>query len=478
MRSTVAVLVVVLLASSVAGCLEGGGAKDDPARAPRAKYGASVINLNASLLDTARFAADERFGPDRPLTIQDLSALLPKALTNYNVTLAYVLNMSLYPNVKAYQIGETLTGRAIFGLVLSDDGEFHPERPSIMFTCSQHGNEPSGSEACLILIEYFTHGTDKVAQDVRTRLNILVNPLANPDGKEGNRRGNYDEVDINRDHMNLATLEGRAIHAFYKMFNPMMTLDLHEFVCNRLPGGTGGCLPTGITFEAAGPEGAQNDPALFVGTNELLRHVLQRSTEKYGVGTSSYYLVAPTIPGTGQSGTSVGAYPSVHRHHFALRNSYSLLFETGGGAGLTNLARRVDHQLTATFASIEWFFTNQARALQVVADADRSAATRTPGIQGWVAPPQTNLPKLEHFLGMHGINFTKLDKDTTYGLVQDYRNNGAPAAKSFPNGTLVVNRWQADGRLILELFENTADTYYNRGPRAWPLEAYRVLQAP
>ncbi|HLE46834.1 MAG TPA: M14 family zinc carboxypeptidase, partial [Candidatus Thermoplasmatota archaeon] len=303
----VALVSLVFLAGSFSGCLSGDEpqAKEDPKA--RLRRGASVINLNASLLDTAQFAADERFGPDRPLTQQDIPGLLPKALTNYNITLAYVLNMSLYPNIKAYQIGETLTGRAIFGLLMTDDGEFHPERPSIMFTCSQHGNEPSGSEACLIFIEYFTHGTDKLAQDVRAKLNIVINPLANPDGKESNRRGNYDQVDINRDHMNLATLEGRAIHAAYNLFNPIIGLDLHEF------GGAGAPPPvdppavtTRQTFQIAGPEGvADDDRGLFVSTNELLRHVFTRSSEKFKYGSTGYY--------TGS--TSAGAFPSVHRHH-------------------------------------------------------------------------------------------------------------------------------------------------------------------
>jgi hypothetical protein len=453
---------------SFAGCLSAG---EDlaPTSAAKVRKAVPVINLNASLLDAAQFAADERFGPDRPLTLQDIPGLLPKGLTNYNTTLAYVLNMSRYENIKAYQLGETFAGRAIFGLLLTDDGEFHADRPSIMFTCSQHGNEPSGSEACLIFIEYFTHGTDQLAQDVRAKLNILINPLANPDGKEGNRRGNYDQVDINRDHMNLATPEGRAIHEFYNLFNPIIGLDLHEFGGAGTSAANLPAVTTQQTFQIAGPEGAlEDDNGLFASTNELLRHVLQRSSEKFKFGSTGYY--------TGS--TSVGASPSVHRHHFALRSSYSLLFETGGGAGVTNLPLRVDHHVTASFAVIEWFFANQAKAIQTSKDADASAMRRAPGIQGWVIPPQKDTEKAKHFLGMHGLNVTVLEKDTSF-QVQDYKAGAAPTvqSKSFTNGTLMVSRWQPDGRLAEAVFENTntEDTYYTKGPRAWPLEAYRII---
>lgn len=467
MRLIIPFLAGLFVLGAFSGCL---GAEDGAAKSglPVLRRAVPVINLNVSLLDTARFAADERFGPDRPLTLKDIPDLLPRGLTNYDITLNYVLNMSLYPNIQTIQIGESLTGRAIFGLVLTDDGQFHADRPSIMLTCSQHGNEPSGSEACLIFIEYFTHGVDDLAVNVRTKLNILVNPLANPDGKEGNRRGNYDQVDINRDHMNLATLEGRAIHEFYNRFNPEFGLDLHEFGgVGQAPPGNPTPVTTWNTFQVAGPEGvAEDDPNLFLATNELLRHVALRSSEKYKFGSTSYYF----------GGTSVGAYPSVHRHHFALRNSFSLLFETGGGGGVVNLPLRVDHQVTATFAVVEWLFLNQQRAVSIVQQADRDAQQASRGVQGWLIPPQKDSAKAEFFLRMHGQNYTRLDKDATY-MVQDYRTSAqtVPSQKSFANGTLVVSRWQADGRLSYELFENTEDPYYVKGPRSWPLEAYRIV---
>jgi hypothetical protein len=53
-----------------------------------------------------------------------------------------------------------------------------------------------------------------------------------------------------------------------------------------------------------------------------------------------------------------------------------------------------------------------------------------------------------------------------------------PTSMSFPNGTVVVTRWQVLGRLAHELFEFDDETYYNKGPRAWPLEAYRIMQVP
>jgi hypothetical protein len=469
----VSFIAVLFLSAAFAGCAD---QATDPQTSNSLvqRRAVPVVNLNASLLDTARFAADQRFGEDRPLTLEDLDGLLPIALTDYNMTLDYVLNMSLYPNLQVTQIGESLEGRAIFGVLLTDDGEYHADRPTIMFTCSQHGNEPSGSEACLIFIEYFTHGTDQFAEDIRTKLNIVINPLANPDGKQANRRGNYEQTDINRDHMNLATLEGRAIHLLANMYRPLIGLDLHEFGgAGAPPPGPASGLPvtTWNTFQVGMPHGAQQaDRELYAHNSELMLLINDGMNQEYGYGSSSYY----------DGGTSVGADPSVHRHHFILRNSYSYLFETGGGLGVVNLPLRVDSHITASFIVINYLLDNMQTMVDNQKTADQTAQQRAAGIQGWAIPPQENTEKAINFLTMHGINFTVLEEDTSYPLTVDYRAgpNTVPAAKSFGNGTIVVSRWQVFGRLANELFEFDDATYYNKGPRAWPLDVYRIMQAP
>lgn len=472
MKPLVPFVAVLVLSVAFAGCTAD---PVDPqsSNAVVQKRAIPVINLNASLLDAAQFAVDERFGEDRPLTLDDLKGLLPVALTDYNKTLSYVLNMSLYPNLQVTQIGESLEGRAIFGVLLTDDGEYHPDRPTVMFTCSQHGNEPSGSEACLIFIEYFTHGVDDFAQRIRSELNIAINPLANPDGKQANRRGNYEQTDINRDHMNLATLEGRAIHLLANMYDPLIGLDLHEFGGQGAPPPVQPPVPvtTWNTFQVGQPHGvAQADRDLYTHNTELMLEIDTGMNERYGYGSSSYY----------NGGTSVGSDPSVHRHHFILRNSYSYLFETGGGLGVINLPLRVDSQITASFIVLNFLFDNMQTMVQNQRAADTTAQQPVPGIQGWVIPLQENTQKAMNFLNMHGVNYTILESDTSYPLVADYRAgpDAVPGAKTFGNGTLVVTRWQALGRLAHELFEFDDETYYNKGPRSWPLDAYRIMQIP
>lgn len=106
--------------------------------------------------------------------------------------------------------------------------ELAASRSVILYVCSIHGDEKSGREACMQLARDMAATEDPAWQRFLERTTVLF-LNANPDGWVANTRGNADGVDVNRDFMEAATPEGRAILRTIRDWKPDVLNDLHEY---------------------------------------------------------------------------------------------------------------------------------------------------------------------------------------------------------------------------------------------------------
>lgn len=98
-----------------------------------------------------------------------------------------------------------------------------------LHVCTQHGNEPAGREACLISLRdlAFTDDPELVAHLSSTT--VLFVPTVNPDGREANVRTNAEDVDLNRNHLEVDEPETIAVGEVVRDWWPDMNMDHHEY---------------------------------------------------------------------------------------------------------------------------------------------------------------------------------------------------------------------------------------------------------
>ncbi|UCF07914.1 MAG: DUF2817 domain-containing protein [Thermoplasmata archaeon] len=98
-------------------------------------------------------------------------------------------------------IGESVEGRDIWALKLSDDVHFEDEsEPDVLFFGNMHGNEKSAAEVPLYYLKHLVklYYTDYHIKDLVDNREIWFVPMLNPDGNYHDQRYNANGVDLNR----------------------------------------------------------------------------------------------------------------------------------------------------------------------------------------------------------------------------------------------------------------------------------------
>ncbi len=297
--------------------------------------------------------------------------------TSHEEMLAFVESLRRQTDVVQVRMaGVSQEGRSIPMLILSGSGAKTAAelrrlgRPVVVMAGLQHGNEPAGGEAMLVLAKELATGSLRPLLD---KLTVIIVPHSNPDGAYYFSRSPYSTVDINRDHVKVDLPETRAIHRVVNEFEPHMFIDAHEFsVANRWIEKFGSLQSYDLMVQYATNPNVH--PALTALADGKFLSALRGDANRAGYSHFWYYTTSFNLKSLLVS--MGGTTPDIGRNFAGLQNAVSFLIESRGvGIGRESFGRRVHTHVVAISSLLNSAAANAGELIKTVETA-RAAVVR------------------------------------------------------------------------------------------------------
>jgi len=163
-----------------------------------------------------------------PAIAQKADLTSHKEMMQWLASLEAIDATSGYGRLKVQTIGQSVKGKDIPLVTVSDPSVSTEMTKKLFVICRQHGNEPASTEAMLNVIENLVLDNDKSSAELLSKVIIYVVPMMNPDGADLNQRRNANGADLNRDWLNLWQPETLCVRKAIDSISPDVILDQHE----------------------------------------------------------------------------------------------------------------------------------------------------------------------------------------------------------------------------------------------------------
>lgn len=223
-----------------------------------------------------------------------------------------------------------------------------PTRPTVLLVAQQHGDEPAGCEAMIVIAQELADGRLAPLLD---RIDVVILPRANPDGAAVQHRVTAGGIDMNRDHLLLRTPEAQAQARLVREFNPLVVVDSHEFTAmGRYIDKFGAAQRFDALIQYAMV--ANLPPFVSKASEEWFRKPMLQSLAGQGLSNEWYYTTSDDL--ADKTVSMGGVQPDTGRNVDGLRNAVSFLIETrGAGLGRAHLLRRVHTHVVAVSSVLQ-----------------------------------------------------------------------------------------------------------------------------
>lgn len=226
---------------------------------------------------------------------ENYSKIKESSITGRWITLTDIepLYFSLRKNTKIQSkiIGESEQERAIYQL------NFGKGKKRILIWSQMHGNESTGTKAIFDFLNFVQRFPNhEITKAIASNCSITIIPMLNPDGAQAYTRVNANEVDLNRDAVQLQAKESKLLRKILKEVNPHFCFNLHDQ--RTIFGVENTTNPATISFLAPSEEatrkitnGRIETMNVIVAMNNLLQEVIPNHVGRY---TDEFY---PTATG-------------------------------------------------------------------------------------------------------------------------------------------------------------------------------------
>ncbi|MFN3872722.1 MAG: M14 family zinc carboxypeptidase [Ignavibacterium sp.] len=269
-----------------------------------------------------------------------------------------------YDLINSEVLAKSVEGRELFAVFFSK-GKFGADKNKIkvLIFAQQHGNEQSGKEAALLLINELQKQENQYLFD---KMDFCLIPQMNPDGSEKNKRRNGNDVDLNRNHLILTEPETIALHKLFDKYLFEVTMDVHEY------------WPFGEEWKKLGFR-RNFDVTVGAVTNiNISEKIKKLSYEKYlpfvfDFITKQGYSAFHYLPG-GPVGVDYLRYSTFDindgRQSFGIQNTLSFIQEGMNGENYStdNLERRAKSQMAGMLALLKFSYNNKKEIKKLVAE--------------------------------------------------------------------------------------------------------------
>jgi len=269
--------------------------------------------------------------------------------------------------IKSEVIAKSVLGRELYAVYFSK-GEFGKDKSKIkvLIFAQQHGNEQSGKEGALLLIEELLKPEN---QYLFEKIDLVVVPQVNPDGAEADKRLNANNMDLNRNHLILTEPETIGLHNLFNKYLFEVTMDVHEY------------WPFGKTWKKYGFR-ANNDEQIGTLTNINISHSIRDLSKKEYLPyikkylndrKYSYFEYSPGGPPEADYIRHSTFDINDGRQSLGIQNTFSFIQEglNGEDSSLQNIKHRAEGQAAGMRGLLEFSYIHKDKIKNLV-EAERA----------------------------------------------------------------------------------------------------------